>query len=386
MAIRNQQEKAIINYYPMVHVLYVLDSLKQRFGVTAVAMNYFKNIDRKLVQVDFLCYSDSETGIVDEIRERGGKVFFMPNLSMKNLFAFRRFLHDFFRQHPEYQIVHSHFNQLDAIIFPIAKKHGVTCCISHSHNTKYSDYKIRAFRNWLMCIPLKSLADVWGACSEKAGRFLYGKGFDTSKKKFVINNAVDLKKYAYNPIVRAEVRKELGVANEIVLGNVGSLKLQKNQEFLIRLMAELQKRSKDNQYKLVIVGDGDLKEHLTSLAQDLGVANKVTFTGSRKDVERLLQAFDIFLLPSLYEGLPVIGIEAQTAGLPCLFSNEITREVDICNVKFLSIDDNYNEWGDEIDKLLIFNRQDVSEKVKEKGFDIKHEASRLAEYYIAKVS
>lgn len=370
----------------MVHVLYVLDSLKQRFGVTAVAMNYFRNIDRNLVQVDFLCYSDSETGIVDEIKEKGGKVFFMPYLSMKNLFAFRRFLHDFFCQHSDYQIVHSHFNQLDAIIFPIAKKHGITCCISHSHNTKYSDFRIRAFRNWLMCIPLKSMADVWGACSEKAGRFLYGKDFDNSKKKLVINNAVDVGKYAYDPTVRTEVRKELGINHEVVLGNVGSLKLQKNQEFLIHLMAELQKRSEDNQYKLVIVGDGDLKEYLTSLAQELGVANKVTFTGSRKDVERLLQAFDIFLLPSLYEGLPVIGIEAQTAGLPCLFSSEITREVDICNVKFLSINNNYNEWVNEIDKLLTFNRQDVSVKVKESGFDINHEAGRLAKFYIAKVS
>ncbi len=362
----------------MVKVLYIVDTLKQRFGVTAVAMNYFRNIDRSNVKIDFLCYPDSEQQIVDEIKKLGGEVYFMPSLSITHFFSFIKIVKDFFSNH-SYDIVHSHFNQLDSIIFPIAKRRGVKWCISHSHNTKYSDYRLRAFRNWLMCLPLKSVADTWGACSIKAGRFLYGKAFDSSSKSMVINNAINCEKYAYNLQVRVEMRKSLGIDNQMLLGNVGSLKLQKNQEFLMHLMAELTKKH-PNEYKLAIAGDGDLKSHLMQLSSELGISEQVMFLGQRSDVEKLLQAFDIFLLPSLYEGLPVIGIEAQASGLPCLFSSEITGEVEVCNVKFLGID-TIGNWINEIEKLTFFDRKDVKELIKHGGYDIEEESLRLSNYY-----
>lgn len=364
----------------MVKVLYVVDTLKQRFGVTAVAMNYFRNIDRSKVKIDFLCYPDSEQNIVDEIKKMGGEVYYMPYLSITHFFPFMKFVKEFFSTH-SYDIVHSHFNQLDAIIFPIAKKRGVQWCISHSHNTKYSDYKLRSFRNWLMCLPLKSLADTWGACSIKAGRFLYGNSFGSSPKSMVINNAINCEKYAYDVNVRDEMRKSLGINQQILLGNVGSLKLQKNQEFLMYLMADLTKKH-PNKYKLAIVGDGDLKGYLTQLSTELGISEHVMFLGQRSDVEKLLQAFDVFLLPSLYEGLPVIGIEAQTSGLFCLFSDAITREVDICNTQFLSIKDSINLWIKKIEDLNSSQREDVTHKVAEKGFDIREEAEKLTNFYL----
>ena len=364
----------------MVKVLYVVDTLKQRFGVTAVAMNYYRNIDRSKVKIDFLCYPDSEQNIFDEIKKLGGDVYFMPYLSITHFFSFMKFVKEFFSSH-SYDIVHSHFNQLDAIIFPIAKKRGVKWCISHSHNTKYSDYKLRAFRNWLMCLPLKSLADTWGACSVKAGQFLYGSSFGSSPKSMVINNAINCEKYAYNANVRDEMRKSLGIEQQILLGNVGSLKLQKNQEFLIYLMAKLTKEY-PNKYKLAIVGDGDLKSHLTQLTSQLGISEEVMFLGQRSDVEKLLQAFDIFLLPSLYEGLPVIGIEAQASGVCCLFSDTITQDVNICNTKFLSIKNTIDLWINNIEKINTSQRKDVSHEIAEKGFDIKEEAKKLTNYYL----
>lgn len=364
----------------MIHVLYLLDSLKQRFGVTAVAMNYFRNIDPTKVQIDVVCFSDSEEAIVNEIIAKGSKVFFMPKLEMRSIFDFKDFYVKLFTEN-SYDVVHSHFNQIDAIVFPIAKKYGVKHCISHSHNTKFSDYKLRAIRNWAMCLPLKRLADTWAACSVLAGEFLYGKKFSRSPKSLVINNAIDCDKFAYNKDVREQLRAELGVKDEVLLGNVGSLKIQKNHTFLLDIFHHLLNKDRKHIYKLLIVGDGPLSEELKSKCIQLGIDRHVIWTGARKDVHRLLQAMDIFLLPSLYEGLPVIGIEAQASGVPCLFSDTITKEVDVCNVTFLPINGNLDLWSNSISNLVSFKRIDVSAIVSEKKYDIRREGERMIEYY-----
>ena len=365
-----------------IKVLYILDSLKQRFGVTAVAMNYFRNIDTNRVQIDFLVLEDSEKAIVDEITQAGSNVYFMPRLSLKNIKEFIDFYNTFFKIHNDYKIVHSHFNQIDSIVFPIAKKHGVKHCISHSHNTKYSDYRIRAIRNWAMCIPLKYLADTWAACGIKAGEFLYGKNFMKSKKHLVINNAIDTEKFKYCVGTRKKIRQEYGITNEFIIGNVGSLKIQKNQQYLINVFSDLKKKHlSDWHYKLMIVGDGDLKDELHKLAIDLGVADDTIFTGSKSNVNELLQAMDVFVLPSLYEGLPVIGIEAQASGIPCLFSDTITTEVNICNTRFFKLNENKKEWILGIEEAEKFVREDSSELIRTKGFCINDEAEMLTNYY-----
>ena len=184
-------------------ILYIVDSLKQRFGVTSVVMNYFRNIDKKYLQIDFLVFNDSEREIIDEIRNAGSDVFFMPKPCVKNIPYIIKFYKTFFEIHNDYKIVHSHINQIDSVIFPIAKKYGVKHCISHSHNTKYSDYMLRAIRNWIMCLPLKKAADTWAACGVKAGEFLFGKNFMKSPKHLVINNAIDIDRFRYNAETRA---------------------------------------------------------------------------------------------------------------------------------------------------------------------------------------
>lgn len=365
----------------MVHVLYIIDSLKRRFGVTSVVMNYFANINPTEIKIDFVCFSDSEEEIVEEIKSRGSKVFFMPKLGFHNISLFRRFYKDLFKTN-KYNVVHSHFNQIDAIVFPIAKKNGVEHCISHSHNTKYSDYFLRSIRNWLMCLPLKKMADTWAACSISAGKFLYGKEFFNSGKALVINNAIDYDKFAYNKRIRERVRKELGLTDEIILGNVGSLKIQKNHTYLLDIFHKLLKHNDENcKYKLVIVGDGPLADELKTKCHLLGIDDYVIWTGVRNDVHELLQAFDIFLLPSLYEGLPVIGIEAQASGVPCLFSDTITKEVNICNVTFLPIKQNLDNWVSKIEELAAFHRTDVSDIFLAKKFNIHTEGMRMVEFY-----
>lgn len=364
----------------MINVLFVVDSLKQRFGVTSVVMNYYRNINKADVHIDFLCLPDSELEIVNEIKDSKGRVFFMPKLGAFNLFAFRKFMKNFFNDN-SYDIVHSHFNQIDSIVFPIAKSKGVRHCVSHSHNTKYSDYFFRSIRNWFLCIPLRYVADTWAACSFLAGEFLYGKSYRNSPKKLLINNAISCEKFAYNVKTRNIVRDQLKMSNEILIGNVGSLKIQKNQIFLLKLFSFLVSYDKMHNYKLLIVGDGPLKESLKNKAEELGVEKSVIWAGQRKDVNSLLQAIDIFILPSLYEGLPVIGIEAQASGLPCVFSDSITKEVDICNVSFLSLDANIEEWAETVKNLVGFKRIDVSETIKNKGFDIRKECDKLSNIY-----
>ena len=367
----------------MVKVLYITDSLKKRFGVTSVITNYIGHIKDSRVHIDVLAYDDSENGVINELKTYGADVYLMPKLSFKTIFKFIEFIKCFFKHH-EYQIVHSHFNQIDCIIFPIAKKYGVEHCISHSHSSRNSDYIIRAIRNYIMCMPLPYLADTWAACSEIAGNFLYGKSFSKSEKKLIVNNAIEVSKYKFDKDLRMAMRKSLGISSdEIVIGMVGSLKPVKNHSFIIKVFKELTDRNCNNNklYRLIIVGDGELKQILEKQTESLGLLNKVIFTGVRQDIPNLLNAFDIFLLPSLYEGLPVSAVEAQASGLPCLLSNRITREVDIVNTTYLPID-SVDEWVKKIILTDTNNRKDCSLLVSQKGFDINTEAQKLADYYV----
>lgn len=370
------------NYNSKPKILYVLDSLKQRSGVTAVAMNYFRNINKSKVHIDFLVLEDSEENIVQEITSSGSAVYFMPKLSLFNIYKVAKFYNDFFKKHNDYIIIHSHFNQIDFMVFHYAKKYGAEHCISHSHNTKYSDNKLKSIRNWMMCLPIRHIADTWAACGIKAGQFLYGKDFLKSKHHLIINNAIDIDKFTYNLEIRNKKRSELGLENKFIIGNVGRLRLQKNQSYLLRLFSKfLKEKNYDNRYHLLLIGDGELKGDLRKLSDELNINNFVTFLGTRSDVNELLQAMDVFVLPSLYEGLPVIGIEAQASGLPCLFSNNVTNEVGLCNTKFLPLSDDFSAWINEITESQKIKRNDTRNIIIEKGFSIKTEANKLTDFY-----
>ena len=363
----------------MIKGLFVLDTLRQRFGVTSVAMNYFRNFDKEVVHVDFLCFPDSESSVIDEITSNGSKVFFMPKPGVASLFKYIKFQESFFMEHRDYSIIHSHFNQVDSIIFPIAKKYCNCICISHSHSTSFSKSKIRAIRNYLLCLNIKKKADVWAACSIKAGIFLYGKAFKTSAKSRLIYNGIDCNKFKYSEETRLEIRKELNIHDEIVIGHVGSFNAIKNHPFLIKLFTQLQEVSSER-YKLLLVGDGELKKQIEEMVKLANLSKHVIFTGVRKDVHKLFQAMDIFLLPSFNEGMPVVGIEAQASGLPCIFSDAITREVGICNFNFLSIS-NTKEWINHILNYQNNNRSNCYNLVSESGYDMTTCARKLESVY-----
>lgn len=365
----------------MINILYIADSLKQRFGITSVVLNYIENFPKDKIKVDLLVFADSEEAIVSKFEALGTKVYYMPKLNLLNIRRFRRFIKSFFEQ-GEYGIVHSHFNQIDGIVFPIARKHGVKTCISHSHNTRLSDNFIKAIRNRVMCSHVYYNADICAACSIVAGEFLYGKRFRNSEKALVINNAIDSELFQYNLEGRRRIREEFSIANQtIILGNIGSIKPQKNQFYLLKILKKL-KEMDDRDYKLMIVGDGPLLTKLKKEAIKTGVFDKIIFTGVRKDIPAFLSAFDIFLLPSLYEGLPVVGVEAQTSDLPCIFSNKITKEVNFNNVMNICIKEECVEvWANAIIDTKISHRCNTQDLILKNGYEIKREALHLYEIY-----
>ena len=362
-----------------IRVLYITDSLKQRFGITAVITNYLKHFDWQRMKVDVLAFDDSELEVMDLYKSLGADIYFMPRLGLTNFISFRKFIKGFFAEH-SYEIVHSHFYQIDSIVFPIAKKAGVMKCISHSHATKFSDYKLRAIRNRLMSLNIGKVADIWAACSDEAGETLFGKTYRKSPKRLIVKNGIECKKYLFSQTMRENVRKDLEISEkEIAIGHVGSQKPPKNHIYLIDVFSEICRRA-DN-YKLVLVGDGPLMNEMKAKVHALSLDGKVLFLGTRSDVPDLFNAFDIFVLPSLFEGLGIVAVEAQANGLDCILSTKVPKEADLTGVTYLDIDVAPQVWADSIMQKSCKRHSDFNEKVVAAGYDIQQAATFLQDFY-----
>lgn len=341
-------------------------------GVEAVVMNYYRHIDRSKVQFDFLVDEDSTRVPEEEITALGGRVFRIP--PYQHPIRYRRELIRLMREQ-QWPIVHSNINTLSVFPLSAAKKVGVPVRIAHSHSTMGKG----EFAKNAMKLALRPFANVYPtirfACGHYAGEWLFGKKHDFT----VVPNAIELDKFRFDPSVRQETRKELDVAEDtFLIGHVGRFMPQKNQAFLVDVLADLVS-SKTN-IMLVFVGVGPDKKDVQRHAEELGVADHVMFLGQRSDVNRLYQAFDVFCLPSLYEGLCVVGVEAQCAGLPCLFSDAITREVDVTGAsRFMPIE-SHKEWSSALSKREIGRRIDFFEEAFAE-FDIQQSAKKLVFLY-----
>jgi glycosyltransferase involved in cell wall biosynthesis len=317
----------------------------------------------------------------NEIECLGGRTYYIPMLTMYNFASFYQYIKTFFQAHGgQYKTLHLHEVLIGFILLPLAKHAGITTRIIHSHNSVASEKKINAIRNSFLCLPLKRQATHYFACSRKAGVFLYGEKW--MHRVTVINNGVDCIKYSYSPIIREPVRKELGLENNLVIGHIGRFCIQKNQFFLIYLLSEIRKRIPN--ICLLFIGDGPMRIEIENTVQQMGLTENVQFLGTRSDIDRILQAIDIFILPSLFEGLPIVGVEAQAAGLPCIVSDTITEELKIIdNMFFVNLSDNLNVW---IDKIIDVSNscysRDTSLCIKEAGFDIRDQVRLLESFYI----
>ena len=301
-------------------------------GVESVIMNYYRHLDHNKVQFDFICDEDSTRIPYNEIKKLGGRVFLVPKY--QNLPKYLKALEKLFKEN-QYRIVHSNINTLSVFPLYAAKKAGVPIRISHSHSTSNpKEWKRNLIKNILR--PFSKLyATDYFACSELAGRYLFGnKAFDQGEVK-IIHNAIDIDKFKFDEVARKKLRKELGIKdNTVVIGHVGRFVQQKNHTFLVDVFKEYHKKNPDS--KLLLVGSGPLEDKIKKKVEKLGLKDSVLFLGQRDDINKLYSAMDVFCLPSLYEGLPVVGVEAQAAGLPCVFSDKITNDTVITKDTTLS--------------------------------------------------
>jgi len=359
--------------YP-IRVLHILNAMN-RGGAESMVMNLYRAVDRSIIQFDFIVHSEKKGEFNDEIEQLGGKIYVCPKFKGHNIFQYKLWWETFFREHKEYRILHSHIRSCASLYIPVAKKHGLKTII-HSHSTS-NGKGFKSLAKKILQYPLRYQADYLVACSKEAGEWLFGKAYLRRGKYMIIPNAVDVKKFSLNENVRNDYRKQLGVEGKIVFGNVGRFHESKNHMFLLDVFSEIHRRNGNT--VLMLVGDGYLRSVIENRIHQLGLDNSVILTGTRSDVPNLMQAMDVFLFPSLWEGLPVTLVEAQAAGLPCLVSDRITTDADISNlIHRLSIDD-VSKWADLA--LSPLERHDVSKEIKASGFDIKDSAKFLTTFY-----
>ena len=349
-------------------------------GVEAVIMNYYSHIDRDKVQFDLICDNDSTDIPYEEIEKLGGKVILIP--PYQKVFKYIKELKRVLKE-GEYKIVHSHINTLSVFPLYAAKKAGVPVRIAHSHSTTNK----KEWKKNLMKLALRPFAKTFAtdyfACSELAGRWLFGdKTFDEGKV-YVLNNAIDLDKFKYDEKIRKEKRKELKIKDDtIVIGHIGRFVEQKNHRGLIDIFNEIHKIN--NNTILLLAGQGPLMEEMKEKVKSLDLEKNVKFLGQRSDANELYQAFDVFLLPSLYEGLPVVGVEAQAAGLLCILSDDMTKETKVLETtEFLSLSATPTVWANILlQSLEKYKRKDTLNEITKNGFNIQEEAHKLDEKYI----
>ena len=362
-----------------IKILYITPALNNCGGIESFVMSYYTNFTSN-IKADFITHDIKDNTYKKIIEERGGKVFLLKPFNLKNIFIVHKEIQRFFEKHHDYDIVHCNMANAAYVYLKYAKKYGIRVRIQHSHQNKYADTKTHAFRNFFLIKYGNMFANVNFACSKLAGDFLF-----RNKTYYIVNNAINIKKYAFNSKKRKNIRRKLNIKDNVVLlGNVGRLCEQKNQIKLVKIMNYLVNIQKCN-YKLVIVGDGILYEKLLDETKRMNLMNNIIFVGSVNNVEDYLSAMDIFVLPSLYEGLGIVNIESQSSGLPTIVSDKVPSDIDITNlVKFIKLSDNDCLWGN-----IIINTKNNSDRsnnnyislIKSAGYDIYEETKKLEKLY-----
>lgn len=360
----------------MLRILQVVN-IMDRAGLETMLMNYYRNIDRSKVQFDFLTHRNIDGAYDDEIKRLGGRIYHAPRLYPNNYPKYFKFMREFFEEHQEYDIVHSHIDSMSYFPLKAAKDSGIRIRIGHSHNTKLDRDIKMPIKYWALK-NMPKVANTHFACGEEAGRFMYPQSnFE------IIHNAIDLEKFQYNKIVRDKIRKKLKIEECFVIGHVGRFSYVKNQLFLLDVFNEILKKEKNS--RLVLIGKGEDEYKIRNKAKKLGIEKNVLILIDRKDVPDLYQAFDVFVMPSIFEGLPVAGVEVQANGLPCVFSDTISKEIVLSNsVYIMSLKKKPYEWADKILSIDRSRNENAGKELCKNGYDIKSEAMKLQNWYIRK--
>lgn len=355
----------------MKRVLQVMGGLN-RGGLETFAMNIYRAMDKKEIQFDFLLTQIPGGDYAEEAKSMGANIYTLPARN-KGYKAYQQALDAFFKEHHDYIAIHEHISSLTSIDPAYyAKKYGIPVRIFHAHSSSIQKslkfHWVHTILHYVNKPKVHSWATHYLGCSDKALDWVY-KYTGVRSKAIMINNGIDTSKYVFDEGVRDEVRAELGIdADAFVMGHVGRFIPLKNQSFLIDILVEMKKTCANA--KLMLVGDGDLREKVAKDAETKGVEKDVLFTGVRSDVNRLMQAMDVFVMPSWFEGLPVSLVEAQAAGLPVVASDTISHDSDVTgSIIFHSIKDTPKAWSDIILKKNNGERMDNTHKIILAGFD-----------------
>jgi glycosyltransferase involved in cell wall biosynthesis len=344
-------------------------------------MNLYRNINRKNIQFDFVVHTNEICAFDEEIKQLGGKIYIVPKYKGINHFEYMKVWKHIFESNPQYKIIHGHVRSTASIYLNIAKLYNLTT-IAHSHNSS-SGIGIRAIIKDILQYPIRFTADYFIACSMSAGKWLFGRRIVESENFFVLNNAIEVERFRFNSYLRKNIRNELNLEDKFVIGHIGRFHPQKNHDFLVEVFNRIY--AMDNNSVLLLVGDGALKSEIQLKVKNLCLEKNVIFTGVRSDVQEILQAMDVFLFPSLYEGLPVILIEAQASGLIIFASDKITRDVDITsNIFFTSLDSDLDVWAKKILSYRNgYSRRNTSVEINVTGYDVKSNAEELESFYLS---
>lgn len=372
-----------------LRILFVFGCPLKKGGTENVMINIVKNIDRDRFHIDFLIFDKAPDQSDDKkYLESLGCRFYQITARGVDRKLHNRELDEFFRDH-EYDIVHTHMDAIGEEALKAAKKHGIKALIAHSHNTDQLDnpkgLKDHLHKCYLIYEKhlLRRYAEYFVACSPEAGKWLFGDKICNSDKYLLLKNSIDSSAYAYDEETRNAVRKELGLEGRKVIIHVGQFRTQKNHGKVIDVFNELHKR--DDSFALVLVGTGEEQDNIKSKVEALGLKEDVLFLGNRNDIPELLMSADVFLFPSLYEGLGIALLEAQAADLICVVSDTIPELAVLTEkVRSVNLTESASVWGDIVEEMMgqYTVRRDRSELFTEKGYDINAQIKVLESFYM----
>ncbi|MCC2128782.1 glycosyltransferase family 1 protein [Oscillospiraceae bacterium CLA-AA-H272] len=362
----------------MIRVLHSV-SYMHRAGVETFLMNYYRHIDRTVVQFDFLCNKKLSGDYDEEIQRLGGRIFYRPGSDLLCEQDYVSFWEDFLKVHPEISIIHTHNGAKQYYPLQGAMKAGFPIRIAHAHSTGFVPDDKHEHRLALIKL-LPQTATHYFGCSDMAGRFFFGDDC-WGEKGTLIRNAIPSAAFVWNPSIRRHMRAKLNIEGCFVIGHVGRFQEQKNHLRLLEIFKEV--HDKKRNAKLLLIGNGKLLPTIINRVGELGISDAVLLVGEQANMPYWYQAMDVFVMPSLFEGLTLSGVEAQAAGLPCVFSDAVSRETQMTDpVQFISLEDSNAHWAETILKYVTYPRIDTSALIEKAGYNIFIEAKRLQTIYL----
>ena len=375
-----------------IRILQVLGRL-DRGGAETMIMNLYRHMDREQLQFDFVIHTEDVCDYTEEVLQLGGRIYSMKPFRASTALAYRKQWRLFFREHPEYHVIHGHMRSTASLYLKEAKRAGLVTIV-HSHNTSSGSGIAAPVKNVLQ-YPLRYQADYLFACGRKAGEWLYGKKACNGSRFRLLLNGIEADRFRFREAVREEKRHELGIgADELVFLHIGRMEEQKNHRFLLEIMREIARMSGKNvsregqengthgewkTVRLLLCGCGPLEDELRAQA-----AEDTVFLGVRDDIPALMMASDAMIFPSLFEGLPVTVVEAQAAGLPVLMSDTVTDEVILTDlVRTMSLREDVHSWARRAFEMAkkFPDRSSYAQQIRSAGYDVGQSARWLMEFY-----